>query len=236
MTSAEYGRRITAIRGRTERYITNLMKRHFAMQMADVNISLERGEDPFKDWSKWDRAISDRVEPNVRAAIKAAQMIALAYMGTENNTADLHLVFRAGEVMRRLDNVNDTTKKMIESVLSQPVQRSITRAGQDMIDSVVMLFRTFISSRAPAIGLTVATASTGSGVDMAMKDEPQTTRKRWRAFIDEDTRPAHIAANGQTVLEHESFIVDGESLRWPGDPYGSPGNIINCRCYVEPII
>jgi hypothetical protein len=26
------------------------------------------------------------------------------------------------------------------------------------------------------------------------------------------------------------FVVGGESLDYPGDPYGSPGNIINCLC------
>lgn len=28
----------------------------------------------------------------------------------------------------------------------------------------------------------------------------------------------------------EPFQVSGEALRYPGDPTGSPGNIINCRC------
>ena len=28
----------------------------------------------------------------------------------------------------------------------------------------------------------------------------------------------------------EPFTVDGESLMHPGDPAGSPGNVINCHC------
>jgi hypothetical protein len=33
-----------------------------------------------------------------------------------------------------------------------------------------------------------------------------------------------------SVTWPESFQVSGEPLRYPGDPTGSPGNIINCRC------
>ena len=44
------------------------------------------------------------------------------------------------------------------------------------------------------------------------------------------TRDAHAEAHGQTVGLHEPFSVDGESLMYPGDPVGSPENIINCLC------
>lgn len=51
------------------------------------------------------------------------------------------------------------------------------------------------------------------------------------------TRQAHWEAHGQTVGLHEPFSVDGESLMYPGDPTGSPGNIINCFCIsVEQVV
>lgn len=49
-------------------------------------------------------------------------------------------------------------------------------------------------------------------------------------------RPAHLAANGQTVPVDEPFIVGGEKLMYPHDPAGSPGNIINCRCASIPVV
>lgn len=52
----------------------------------------------------------------------------------------------------------------------------------------------------------------------------------WVAIMDTRTRPAHALANGQTRPVGESFTVDGEDLRFPGDPEGSPDNIIGCRC------
>jgi hypothetical protein len=52
----------------------------------------------------------------------------------------------------------------------------------------------------------------------------------WLAALDERTRPSHAEADGQSVVMGEPFVVDGEELRYPGDPEGSPENTINCRC------
>lgn len=55
-------------------------------------------------------------------------------------------------------------------------------------------------------------------------------RKEWLATDDARTREAHHKADGQMVGLLEAFQVDGEGLMFPGDPHGSPGNVINCRC------
>lgn len=53
---------------------------------------------------------------------------------------------------------------------------------------------------------------------------------RWLAALDERTRAAHVEAHGQIRRLGEQFYVGGEYLAYPGDPNGSPENIINCRC------
>lgn len=233
MTSAEYGKRTIMIRERTERYLTALMKRYFMYQKADIVSKLQNGINPLDNWQRWDTVLSDWIEPKVRAAIDASRKVAMEYMQAEEKSTDIQLVLRAGEVMRRLDKVNDTTKDGLEKIMSQT--RAIDQS-KSTLDNVLAAFTIWIASRSPVIGLTLATASSGSGVDMAMIDNPKELKKRWRAFIDEDTRAAHAEADGQEVWDNDNFIVDGEALRWPGDPYGSAGNIINCRCYVEPVI
>lgn len=54
--------------------------------------------------------------------------------------------------------------------------------------------------------------------------------QRWIATPGERTRFAHRVVSGQTVPIDEPFIVDGESLAFPGDPRGSARNTISCRC------
>ncbi|MET7814203.1 phage minor head protein [Streptomyces sp. NPDC005395] len=70
----------------------------------------------------------------------------------------------------------------------------------------------------------------------------QTARKRWVALhdpatrqLDDNVREAHRLADGQEVPLDSPFTVGGETLRYPGDPSGSPGNVINCRCSVSVI-
>lgn len=54
--------------------------------------------------------------------------------------------------------------------------------------------------------------------------------KRWDAREDRRTRLFHKEADGQTVAVSQPFIVGLEPLMAPGDPAGSPSNVINCRC------
>lgn len=54
--------------------------------------------------------------------------------------------------------------------------------------------------------------------------------QEWVAILDTHTRIAHAEANGQRVPFGQSFDVDNEPLRFPGDPLGSIDNTANCRC------
>lgn len=57
--------------------------------------------------------------------------------------------------------------------------------------------------------------------------------KTWHTSIDGRERESHGAANGQTVPTAGKFSVQGQFLKWAGDPAGSASNVINCRCGVS---
>lgn len=57
--------------------------------------------------------------------------------------------------------------------------------------------------------------------------------KTWHTSIDGRERVSHGAANGQTVPNAGKFSVQGQFLKWAGDPAGSASNVINCRCGVS---
>lgn len=58
----------------------------------------------------------------------------------------------------------------------------------------------------------------------------------WLTQEDNRVREAHQAANGQVVTVGTPFLVMGERLMFPGDPTGSPENIVGCRCVTMPVI
>ena len=57
--------------------------------------------------------------------------------------------------------------------------------------------------------------------------------KTWHTSLDGRERASHGAANGQTVPNAGKFSVQGQFLKWAGDPAGSASNVINCRCGVS---
>jgi hypothetical protein len=58
-----------------------------------------------------------------------------------------------------------------------------------------------------------------------------TLRKRWVPVLDERTRVNHASMASQPAIPmDQDFIVGGEAMARPGDPRGSAGNVIRCRC------
>jgi uncharacterized protein with gpF-like domain len=81
------------------------------------------------------------------------------------------------------------------------------------------------------IARTTMTGASNAGSYEAWKQSEVVKGKAWISALQPGrTREAHSAAHGQTVGLNEMFLVDGENLMYPGDPQGSPGNIINCLC------
>ncbi len=86
-----------------------------------------------------------------------------------------------------------------------------------------------ISARARTIAMTETAAAYGAARQEAM-EQSGVEYKQWLTSGAGNVRAAHAAANGQTVPVTAHFEVGGEALESPGDPNGSPGNVINCHC------
>jgi HK97 family phage portal protein len=80
---------------------------------------------------------------------------------------------------------------------------------------------------------TMTGASNAGSVDAVRQAQDEyglQYNKEWVSALTDRTRDAHAEAHGQQVGMNEYFVVGGENLDYPGDPNGSPGNIINCMC------
>jgi hypothetical protein len=54
--------------------------------------------------------------------------------------------------------------------------------------------------------------------------------KEWVAAADERTRPDHDNVSALPIPMDSLFQVGSDMLAYPGDPNGSPEQVINCRC------
>lgn len=126
--------------------------------------------------------------------------------------------------------ISETTRLSLRELIRDGIEagRSIT----DIAETIDALYlEQIIPNRSTVIARTETISSTNYGGQQAARATGLTLAKTWLATTTDDrTRPAHLEADGQTRALDEPYIVDGEALMYPGDPDGSAGNVIQCRC------
>lgn len=133
----------------------------------------------------------------------------------------------AAKVMKSAVEINTTTKKDILKQLQEAEANG--ESVSEMAGRIENLFEQTYKNRAQTVARTeVISANNKAGMEAAKQGGMR--YKVWLTAIDERTRPWHAEADGQTVPISEPFTINGEELMFPGDPNGSPENIINCRC------
>lgn len=132
-------------------------------------------------------------------------------------------------------NVNTTTKDFILSVLNQSVTE-----GWGIDKTVTALEQSgFSETQSARIARTEVNIASNAGTLAAGETYEYQMQKEWVAVHDHRTRgtnpeddASHVSLNG-TVIDFEDVFIDprnGDRLKSPGDPNGSAGSIINCRC------
>lgn len=128
-------------------------------------------------------------------------------------------------VENRIKGITRTTEKAVRAALVEGVQeeesiRKIAKRIQAVFQDA-STHRAITIARTEVIGASNAAAEAGYAQGGAEK-------KGWLATRDDRVRDAHKAADGQVVPINSTFRVDGEELRYPGDPNGSAKNVIMC--------
>jgi uncharacterized protein with gpF-like domain len=137
-------------------------------------------------------------------------------------------------IRRRITSVTETTRQQIVNQIKIGQQAG---EGVDAIAKRITGNIPFISrQRGALIARTETHGAANYGADAAARATRLDVRKEWVAAADERTRLSHAEADGQVVQIDQPFTVDGEMLMFPGDPEGSGGNIINCRCAVSHLV
>jgi 2'-5' RNA ligase len=217
---------------------------------ADVNI-----DDLGKIRGDWDRRVDEQIIPQVWAAywhgvdhprrqIAAHLGVTAAATDTPPPPAD-PVPLAVGVHIARVTNP-------VASAWMEQARNRLVRVGDEiwehargelltgmaagegiakLADRVSSVAAVLAEPRAEVIARTEVNSAANAGEITQLRSfDLPTATKTWLATEDERTRPEHADADGQTVAIDETFDVDGEALDHPGDPSGSPGNIINCRC------
>lgn len=122
-----------------------------------------------------------------------------------------------------------TTQKHLKTLFEQWMGGSLTPDMFEWLNARMPEFRRELIARTETIKAANATSYKLYGYWGVEQHE-------WLSTMDDRVRDAHAAANGQIVQVGMPFKVGGESLLYPGDPAGSAGNVINCRCTTIPVV
>ena len=154
----------------------------------------------------------------------------------------------AEEVQRFIAERSRLYSPPIINTLITELRKQLTagvRAGERISDLRARVRRVLVDQAPDRVNKIVRTEVIGGlnrGSLAAYNRSPLVEKKTWLTSRDDRVRPTkaghfnHQAADGQTVPKGDPFIVSGEQLQHPGDPSGSAGNIIRCRCAMKPVL
>lgn len=182
-------------------------------------------------------AENDRLEKDVQPLIIADLEFGAAQLAAEVGGVTFELSpARIGEYLANragiIQGINQTTFEALRTSLEEGIATGESFA--DLADRVRQIYTDASRSRAETIAHTETQVAINTGRYDAMT-EAGVPLKGWLASNLETTRPEHTEAGRQydeagAIGVDDTFWVGGEELRFPGDPFGSPGNTINCRC------
>lgn len=142
------------------------------------------------------------------------------------------------KVTQIVGTTRDQALDIIRPVIAEAVREGIGQAATGRVLQRAMREQGGALSRARArvISRSETHAASQGANQAAAKATGLPMKKIWLASAGERTREEHADADGQTRRLDEPFIVGGEELDYPGDPSGSAGMTINCRCAISYIV
>lgn len=157
----------------------------------------------------------------------------LAHVLEKKDTED-EVTFRVTSFAQRtagtkVVDITRTTQRRINDAITRGVADGDT-PGQ-IADSIYESTGGSIGEfRAEAIARTESHSAAENASLESIKAMGLSLTKEWIATSDDRTRDDHSEANGQEAPLEGFFTVGDDELAFPGDPDGSPEEIINCRC------
>lgn len=136
------------------------------------------------------------------------------------------------EAAEKITKINNTTRDLIRVALKRSLEDGLTYVqAAKKIREAMKISNVHRSVR---IARTELHTASQEATQTTMEQAPiKIKMKEWSTAADERVRHepfSHVLAEGEIVKLVEYFVMTGEQLKYPGDSFGSAGNVVNCRC------
>lgn len=129
---------------------------------------------------------------------------------------------------KKMELVNNSTK----SVISETIRNMSTETHEAFVSQLDLILTETSQKRIKTIARTEVSGAFNSGMLFSAKNAGY-TKKQWVAMSDDSSRHNHANIATSPILIDEMFVLDGKSLKHPGDVDGSAEDVINCRCTIK---
>lgn len=140
------------------------------------------------------------------------------------------------ELLNMSDNITQTTKDHIRTILQNSIERNLTL---EQIRAEIQATGPS-EARARVIARTETVRAANAGAIVNANEKGYVLQKKWFAVMDNRTRHDHETLDGQTVSKDEPFKVRDKNgitqqMMFPGDTSlgADPAQTINCRCSMQ---
>lgn len=186
----------------------------------------------------WVQQVTQDVTPGILGALRSGWRTVLRRPPGPSFDSGQYVTDYLSTAVNRMSNTPEQVYRQITDEIAQGVAagESVPQLAARVQTVFEVTGNPFWENRATVVARTEAQAAVNAGsLAGAGQQEIDTGRpmlKTWQATVSqpERTRPAHLKADGQEVPIRQPFTVGGEQLQYPGDPTGSAGNVIQCRC------
>ena len=189
------------------------------------------------DFEKEVKIFIKKATPVIKTIVEEAGNIALEQVGEKSIKKDFDISdpitakFIEDKAMQFGEVVNETTIKKLKITLAEGVLEGESIA--ELKKRVEELFESFYKGRAKTVARTEVLSANNAGTNFGYKQSGIVKKKEWLSTLDSRTRDSHAGMNGEAVALGKDF---SNGLEYPGDPSGSPEEIINCRCTTIPVL
>lgn len=186
------------------------------------------GKDVFKAVASNRRALTDAV-----GFVKACRYTNPDYLKDTAGVFDIAMQdWIRHNGLDKARKINGVTKQRIRNLLMQGIRdgKGTSDLARSIREYIEPLKNFDQRTRSFVIARTETHTASNAATEEAMADTKIPMTREWAQTSGARGRDIHAEANGQRRQQEEPFDVGGEKLMFPGDPAGSPGNVVNCMC------
>jgi SPP1 gp7 family putative phage head morphogenesis protein len=189
------------------------------------------------DLEKEIKVFVKKATPLIKTIVEEAGNLALEQVGEKSIKKDFDIEdpmtaeWIKMKAMKFGTEVNETTIAKLKAELSAGVLEG--ESIDELAERVERLFEMWYKGRSRTIARTETLSANNAGTVFGYEQSGVVAKKEWLATRDSRVRDSHKDMDGEQVATNKKF---SNGLEYPGDPNGSPEEIINCRCTTIPIL